>query len=166
MMVTFFISTCNTVCYGQHVHVHTNSWVQILQRFTNSHNNVKNNVESIQDGQARSGRETKDERRKVGGRRSREGINNISAQLIPFPLSFFHASIGIPVGHLTASLAGHFPCNQNGTLSLCPYTAALKKYNHVAKNSHIPFTGNVFSCFYNNNNKNNNTTLRDCHYYK
>lgn len=117
----FFISTCNSVCYGQHVHVHTNSWVQILQRFTNSHNNVKNNVESIQDGQARSGRETKDQRRKVGGRRSREGINNISAQLILFPLSiksFFHASIGIPVGHFTASLAGHFACNQNGTLSL------------------------------------------------
>lgn len=59
--------------------------------------------------------------KEVGGRRRREGINNISAQLILFPLSiksFFHASIGIPVGHFTASLAGHFACNQNGTLSL------------------------------------------------
>lgn len=84
---------------------------------------IKYYVESILDGQARSGRETKDGRGEVAGRSSREGINNISAQLILSPLSiksFFHASIGIPVGHFAASLAGHFACNQNGTLSLWP----------------------------------------------
>lgn len=124
MMVIFFFffsRTCNSVCWGQHAHVLTNPHVQISPKATNSHNYVKNNVESIQDGQARSGRETKNARRNVGGRRSRQGINNISAQLILFPLSiksFFHASIGIPVGHISGSLAGHFASNQNGTLSL------------------------------------------------
>lgn len=60
------------------------------------------------------------QRRKIGGTRRREGIN-ITARLILFPSSinsFFRASIGIPVGHISASLAEHFICNHNGTLNL------------------------------------------------